>query len=82
MGNKPGKQAQKKDDKGGFLVKVAPPVDRTYIRWLAKDLARVHGFTPKNPCAVTPPDQYIEYMRLKGWLDLDLDDPDLTHLFK
>ncbi|KAL9370430.1 hypothetical protein Peur_035570 [Populus x canadensis] len=35
----------------------------------------------RNCRAVTPPDHYTEYMRLQGWLDVNLDDPDLAHLF-
>ncbi|XP_021901419.1 uncharacterized protein LOC110817270, partial [Carica papaya] len=42
----------------------------------------IHGFTPKNPRAVKPPDHYIEFMRLNGWLDVNLNDPDLAHLLK
>ncbi|KAL8131431.1 uncharacterized protein LOC141711593 [Apium graveolens] len=79
MGNKPAKPEAKKDE---MLVKVMPPLDRTYVRWLARDLERIYGYTPKYPCAVKPPDHYIEYMRLQGWLDVDLNDPDLAHLFK
>ena len=81
MGNKPAKQENKtKSDE--ILVKVMPPLDRAYVRWLARDLARLHGFTPKNPRAIKPPEPVIEYMRLYGWLDLDMDDPDLAPLFK
>ncbi|KAK4780480.1 hypothetical protein SAY87_016586 [Trapa incisa] len=78
MGNKPVRE-EKKDE---IMMKIVPPVDRAYARWLARDLARIHGFSPKNPRAVRPPDHYIEYMRLNGWLDVDLDDPDLARLFK
>jgi len=77
MGNKPAKQ-----EKEETLLKIVPPLDQAYVRWLARDLERIHGFTPKNPRAVKPPDHYIEYMRLYGWLDVNLDDPDLKHLFK
>ncbi|KAA8544325.1 hypothetical protein F0562_022337 [Nyssa sinensis] len=76
MGNKPVKQ-----EKEEILLKIVPPLDQAYVRWLARDLERIHGFTPKKPRAVKPPDHYIEYMRLNGWLDLDLDDPDLAPLF-
>lgn len=79
MGNKAAKPEAKKDE---MLVKVMPPLDRTYVRWLARDLERIYGYAPKYPSAVKPPDHYIEYMRLQGWLDLDLNDPDLAHLFK
>ncbi|KAI3874515.1 hypothetical protein C5167_046915 [Papaver somniferum] len=80
MGNKPVKEeVQRKEE---ILVKVVPPLDKTYVRWLARDLERIHGFTPKNPQAIEPPQHYIEYMRHSGWLDLNLDDPDLAHLFK
>lgn len=77
MGNKPVKQEREE-----VLLKVVPPLDRAYVRWLARDLERIHGFTPAHPRAVKPPDHYIEYMRLNGWLDVDLSDPDLAHLFK
>ncbi|KAL6276541.1 hypothetical protein ACE6H2_020142 [Prunus campanulata] len=77
MGNKPVKQESEE-----IFLKVVPPLDRTYVRWLARDLERIHGFTPAKPRAVKPPDHYIEYMHLNGWLDVDLADPDLAHLFK
>nr|GEW55131.1 aspartyl/glutamyl-tRNA (Asn/Gln) amidotransferase subunit B [Tanacetum cinerariifolium] len=76
MGNKPVKQ---KDE---VLVKIVPPLDQSYLRWLARDLERIHGFVPRKPRAVKPPDHFIEYMQMSGWLDLDLNDPDLAHLFK
>ncbi|KAK4276047.1 hypothetical protein QN277_019039 [Acacia crassicarpa] len=78
MGNKPAKQET--DDV--ILLKVAPPLDQAYMKWLARDVVRIHGFTPKGVYAVRPPDHYVEYMRLNGWLDVSLDDPDLAHLFK
>lgn len=78
MGNKPAKQEKKEE----LLLKIVPPLDRAYTRWLARDLERIYGFTPRNPRAIKPPDHYIEHMRLNGWLDLDLNDPDLAHLFK
>ncbi|GKV34981.1 hypothetical protein SLEP1_g43307 [Rubroshorea leprosula] len=71
-----------KQEQEEILLKIVPPLDQAYVRWLVRDLKRVHGFTPTKTCAVTPPDHYIEYMRLNGWLDVDLDDPDLAHLFK
>ncbi|XP_068664186.1 uncharacterized protein [Aristolochia californica] len=77
MGNKPAKP-----EKDEILVKVRPPLDQAFVRWLARDVERLHGFTPKKLRAIKPPDHYIEYMRMQGWLDLDLDDPDLAHLFK
>lgn len=76
MGNKPAKQ---REEVAG--VKVVPPLDRAYVRWLARDLERIYGYVPSKPRAVKPPDHYIEYMKLNGWLDLDLNDPDLAHLF-
>ncbi|PKA65386.1 hypothetical protein AXF42_Ash005720 [Apostasia shenzhenica] len=79
MGNKPTK---KEEVRGEILVKVAPPVDRANIRWLARDVERLHAFTPKNPRALKPPEHVTEYMRLYGWLDLDMNDPDLAPLFK
>lgn len=81
MGNRPVKQ-QKREE---VLLKIVPPLDPAYTRWLARDIERIHGYTPRNPRAVKavkPPEHYIEYMRLHGWLDVDLDDPDLAHLFK
>ncbi|KAI5577866.1 hypothetical protein POPTR_009G162200v4 [Populus trichocarpa] len=86
MGNKPTKQEREvvfplAQDRQEILLKVVPPLDHAYLRWLARDLERVHGFTPGNCRAVTPPDHYTEYMRLQGWLDVNLDDPDLAHLF-
>ncbi|KAK1323318.1 hypothetical protein QJS10_CPA02g01045 [Acorus calamus] len=77
MGNKPTKQ-----EEGEIMVKVMPPMDRAYVKWLARDVERLHGFVPKRPRVIKPPDHYIEYMQLYGWMDLDLDDPDLAHLFK
>ncbi|PSR86455.1 Zinc transporter like [Actinidia chinensis var. chinensis] len=90
MGNKAAKQERERSEEKRearkarevILVKVVPPLDRTYVRWLARDLERIYGFAPINPPALEPPDHYIEYMRLNGWLDVDLDDPDLAHLFK
>ncbi|KAI3704210.1 hypothetical protein L1987_74425 [Smallanthus sonchifolius] len=76
MGNKPMKQREE------VVVKVVPPLDRAHIRWLSKDLERIHGYVFTKPRAIKPPDDYIEYMRMNGWLDLDLNDPELTHLFK
>ncbi|KAG7010334.1 hypothetical protein SDJN02_27127, partial [Cucurbita argyrosperma subsp. argyrosperma] len=78
MGNKPAKQSGGRDE----MLKIVPPLDQAYIRWLARDLERIHGFTPRNPRAVKPPDHYIEFMRLNGWLDVSLDDPDLARLLK
>ncbi|KAK4856202.1 hypothetical protein QYF36_015103 [Acer negundo] len=77
MGNKPAKQERKE-----ILLKIVPPLDHAYVRWLTRDLERIHGFTVRNPRPVKPPDHYIEYMRLNGWLDVNLNDPDLAHLFK
>ncbi|KAK8478513.1 hypothetical protein V6N13_010206 [Hibiscus sabdariffa] len=78
MGNKPAKQERGEE----IILKIVPPLDQAYVRWLARDIERIHGFTPRNPRAVKPPDHYIEYMRLNGGLDVDLDDPDLARLFK
>ncbi|KAL8211394.1 hypothetical protein R6Q57_005831 [Mikania cordata] len=75
MGNKPVKESEE------VVVKVAPPLDRAYVCWLAKDLERIYGYVPTKPRAIKPPDHYIEYMRMNGWFDLDLNDPDLAHLF-
>ncbi|XP_022152955.1 uncharacterized protein LOC111020571 [Momordica charantia] len=80
MGNKPVKQQEVQREE--IFLKIVPPLDQAYVRWLARDLERIHGFTPRNPRAVKPPDHYIEFMRLNGWLDVSLDDPDLAHLFK
>ncbi|XP_044504779.1 uncharacterized protein LOC123225025 [Mangifera indica] len=79
MGNKPVSVKQEREE---IFLKIVPPVDRAYVRWLTRDVKRIHGFTPKKPCAVKPPDHYIECMRLNGWLEVNLDDPDLAHLFK
>ncbi|XP_051134436.1 uncharacterized protein LOC127253737 isoform X2 [Andrographis paniculata] len=78
MGNKPAKQEKNEE----VMPKIAPPVDRAYLHWLSRDLERIYGFAPKKPHAVKPPDHYVEYMRMNGWLDLDLNDPDLAHLLK
>lgn len=78
MGNKPVREEKREE----ILVKVVPPLDQAYARWLARDLERIHGFAPRKCRAVKPPDHYIEFMRLNGWLDVDLDDPDLAHLLK
>ncbi|KAL4182916.1 hypothetical protein AMTRI_Chr11g152600 [Amborella trichopoda] len=63
-------------------VKVMPPLDQALLKWLTRDLDRIHSFAPRNPRAIKPPEHYIEYMRMNGWLDVNLDDPDLAHLFK
>lgn len=78
MGNKPGKP-EKKDE---LQLKIVLPLDRAYTRWLGRDLERIYSFTPRNPRAIRPPDHYIEYMRMNGMLELELDDRDLAHLFK
>lgn len=80
MGNKPAKPEEKKKDE--LQLKIVPPLDRAYTHWLTRDLERIYGFTPRNPRAIKPPDHYIEYMRMNGMLELDLDDGDLAHLFK
>lgn len=77
MGNKPVTPAKEE-----FHLKIVPPIDRAYVRWLTRDLERIHGFTPRNIRAVKPPDHYLEFMQLHGWLDLDMDDPDMAHLCK
>uniref|UniRef100_A0A7N0UZU1 Transcription repressor n=1 Tax=Kalanchoe fedtschenkoi TaxID=63787 RepID=A0A7N0UZU1_KALFE len=82
MGNKPAKTTHHPEKKDQVLVKVVPPLDRAYVYWLTRDLERIHRFTPKKQQPVKPPDHCIEFMRLHGWLDLNLDDPDLAHLFK
>ncbi|URE03995.1 hypothetical protein MUK42_18537 [Musa troglodytarum] len=79
MGNKPARQETRKDE---ILVRVRPPLDPAFVRWLGRDVKRLHAFAPRNPRAIKPPDHYIEYMRLYGWLDLDMDDPDLACLIK
>lgn len=73
------KEHERKEE---ILLKVVPPLDRAYIRWLTRDLERNHSFAPVNPRSIRPPDHYIEYMCLHGWLDVDMDDPDIAHLFK
>ncbi|XP_042446993.1 uncharacterized protein LOC122031865 [Zingiber officinale] len=79
MGNKPARQENTRDE---ILVKAMPPIDRVFARWLAHDVRRLHDFAPRKLRAIKPPEHYIEYMRLYGWLDLDMDDPDLAHLIK
>ncbi|CAH2072190.1 unnamed protein product [Thlaspi arvense] len=80
MGNK---ATTVKEERQEIHLKIVPPLDKVFLRWLARDLQRVQGFKPKNNTrAITPPDSYIEFMRLNGSLDVDLDDPDLAHLFK
>lgn len=86
MGNKPVKQERGivpplDQERAQILLKIVPPLDRAYVRWLGRDVERIHRFTPKNCRAVKPPDHYIEWMRLNGWLDVSLDDPDLAHIF-
>ncbi|XP_061375733.1 uncharacterized protein LOC133317868 [Gastrolobium bilobum] len=78
MGNKVGKQEREYV----ILLKIVPPLDQAYVKWLAKDVAGIQGFTPRCVRAVKPPYHYVEYMKLNGWLDVDLDDPDIAHLFK
>ena len=73
-------EKQEKDDI--ILLKIVPPVNQIYAKWLARDLVRIHGFTPKRTRAVQPPNHYVEHMKLNGWLDVDLNDPDLAHLFE
>ncbi|MQL81200.1 hypothetical protein Taro_013656 [Colocasia esculenta] len=74
--------APAKPEKEEILVKVVPPLDRAFVKWLARDLERIHGYTVRDQPAIRPPDHYIEYMRLYGWLDVDLDDPDIDRLLK
>ncbi|CAH9143257.1 unnamed protein product [Cuscuta epithymum] len=81
MGNKPAKPAARlKDDV--VILKIVPPIDHAWARWLARDVKRIHGFPLRNASAIKPPDHYIECMKMNGLLDVDLDDPDLAHLFK
>ncbi|KAL7615243.1 uncharacterized protein LOC111913015 [Lactuca sativa] len=80
MGNIAAKEKEKKREE--VVIKIVPPLDSAYVRWLAKDLERIHGYVPSKPRAIKPPDHYIDYMRMNGWLDLDLNDPALAHLFK
>ncbi|XP_078435122.1 aspartyl/glutamyl-tRNA (Asn/Gln) amidotransferase subunit B [Wolffia australiana] len=75
MGNKPAKE-----EKEEIMVRVMPPLDKAFVKWLAQDLERIHGFKVKNQPPIRPPDHYIEYMRLQGWLDVDLDDPEIARL--
>lgn len=81
MGNKA--TTTVKEEREEIHLKIVPPLDRDFVRWLARDLQRVQGFKPRHSTrAITPPDHYIELMRLNGSLDVDLDDPDLAHLLK
>lgn len=84
MGNRfvRGNKLEKQEKDDIILLKIVPPVDQIYAKWLARDLARIHSFTPKRIRAVQPPDHYVEHMKLNGWLDVDLNDPDLAHLFE
>ncbi|ERN16167.1 uncharacterized protein LOC18444465 [Amborella trichopoda] len=82
MGNKPTKREPTKRESDVIQVKVMPPLDQALLKWLTRDLDRIHSFAPRNPRAIKPPEHYIEYMRMNGWLDVNLDDPDLAHLFK
>nr|GME11221.1 aspartyl/glutamyl-tRNA (Asn/Gln) amidotransferase subunit B [Ipomoea batatas] len=83
MGNKAAKPAAPAGQYDDVLfLKSVPPIDQDFARWLARDVERIHRFVPRKPRAIKPPDHYIEYMRMNGWLDVDLDDPDLAHLFK
>ncbi|CAN4119171.1 unnamed protein product [Withania somnifera] len=75
MGNK---SAKPKRDK--VLLKIVPPLDQAYTRWLAGNLESIYGCTPRNPCDVRPPGHYIAYMSLQGLLDVNLDEPDLARL--
>ncbi|KMZ67361.1 hypothetical protein ZOSMA_26G01110 [Zostera marina] len=65
-----------------ILVRASPPLDPTYLRWIAKDVESMgYNYRPWYRRTIKPPEHYIEYMRLEGLLDLDLNDPALAHLF-
>ncbi|KAJ1686242.1 hypothetical protein LUZ63_017632 [Rhynchospora breviuscula] len=85
MGNKPAKQEKEKAKDGEndlIRVRIRPEIDQDLVKWLSRDVKQLCTFVPKEPRAIRPPDHEIEYMRLHGLLDLDLDDPDLSHLLK
>ncbi|KAJ4766708.1 aspartyl/glutamyl-tRNA (Asn/Gln) amidotransferase subunit B [Rhynchospora pubera] len=83
MGNQPAKQDKDRDKESDLIrVRIRPEIDQDLVKWLSRDVKQLCTFVPKKPHAIQPPDHEIEYMRLHGLLDLDLDDPDLTHLLK
>ncbi|GAB2234875.1 hypothetical protein Droror1_Dr00004144 [Drosera rotundifolia] len=59
-----------------------PPLDPLFMKWYTREFDSMHRFTVKKPRSIEPPDHVVEYMRLFGMLDPDLDDPDLAHLIK
>eukprot|EP01018_Ginkgo_biloba_P016748 Gb_27508 [translate_table: standard] len=64
-------------------VDVSPKLDPLVVRAIANIYKTYLPFSPKTtPRPIRPNDHYLEFMRLNGWLDLDLDDPDLAPLFK
>lgn len=77
MGNKSSKEGDV------ILVRASPPLDPTFLRWVTKDVESMsYSYRPWNRRAVKPSEHYMEYMRLEGLLDLDLNDPGLAHLFR
>ncbi|KAJ4751443.1 aspartyl/glutamyl-tRNA (Asn/Gln) amidotransferase subunit B [Rhynchospora pubera] len=83
MGNQPAKQDKDRDKESDLIrVRIRPEIDQDLVKCLSRDVKQLCTFVPKKPHAIQPPDHEIEYMRLHGLLDLDLDDPDLTHLLK
>lgn len=63
-------------------VDLSPKLDPLLVRAIDNVYKGYGPFYVKNPHPVRPSDHYLEIMRLKGWLDLDLNDPDLAPLFK
>jgi hypothetical protein len=65
----------------------SPLLDESAARFLVSIL-RVYGAPSdfdelcRAARPVTPPSHYQEFMVLKGWMDLDLADPDLAPLFE
>lgn len=63
-------------------VDLSPKLDPLLVRAIDDVKKTYRPFYVKNPHPIRPNDHYLEIMRLKGWLDLDLNDPDLAPLFK
>lgn len=61
---------------------LSPKLDPLLVRAIDDVYKTYQPFYVKDPRPIRPDDHYLEIMRLKGWLDLDLNDPDLAPLFK
>ncbi|KAJ6383219.1 hypothetical protein OIU76_000005 [Salix suchowensis] len=78
MGNKPGKQEREvvsplARGRQEILLKVAPPLDHAHLQWLARDLERVHGFTPEIAVQLTPPDHYARIYAIARLVGCELE---------